>query len=107
LEELRKMYGADSVFYFILGADAILEIDTWKNMEKLPTLCRFIVVSRPGYKSIVDERFAESTHLLEIPEIAISSTTIRKRIKEGKSVKYLLPERVESYIYENKLYGAR
>lgn len=98
--------------YFITGADAILDIKTWKDYEELLEACSFIAASRPGYpfnklKTIFGSAFAKiakKIHFLEIPAMAISSTDIRRRIAEGKTIKYLTPEPVEQYIYKNRLY---
>lgn len=98
--------------FFITGADAILEIFTWKDYEELLNFCTFIAVSRPGYSL---ERFHESldrscpemkhkVHLLEIPALAVSSTFIRERVALGKTIKYLTPEPVEQYIRKHGLY---
>jgi len=105
--ELKKIYGETTDCYFITGADAIAEISTWHKVEDLPKLAKFIAVSRPGYKldiNKIDSRFRKCTYLIEVPALAISSTEIRKRIKRGQSIKYLLPETVENYIYKNNLY---
>lgn len=98
--------------FFITGADAILEIFTWKDYEELLRLCTFIAVSRPGYSL---DRFHETldrtlpemrqkVHLLEIPALAVSSTFIRERVALGKTIKYLTPEPVEQYIKKHDLY---
>ena len=110
LLELKKIYGSKAEMYFISGADAIAEISTWHKTEDLPKRAKFIAASRPGYKlnwEKIDPRFKEYTYLIEIPALAISSTVIRRRIKEGKTIKYLVPEVVEKYIYKNKLYQKR
>ncbi|MCD6318173.1 nicotinate-nucleotide adenylyltransferase [Candidatus Aerophobetes bacterium] len=107
LLELKKIYGEKTQFYFITGADAIAEISTWHKSENLPKLAKFIAASRPGYKlewEKIDPRFRNFTYLIEIPALAISSTEIRKRVRENKTIKYLLPQAVEKYIYKNKLY---
>lgn len=104
--------GEGTGLYFITGADAILEILTWKDYDVLPELCTFIAVSRPGYSL---ERLKETVgrlcppllqkvHLLEIPALAISSTYIRERVALGKTIKYLTPEPVEQYIKKHGLY---
>ncbi|MDI6734697.1 MAG: nicotinate-nucleotide adenylyltransferase [bacterium] len=100
LREFKKIYGEDVQLYFIIGADAIAELDTWKNVEKLPQLCQFIAVNRPGYNL----KSGDFAYILEIPGVDISSTAIRQRIKQGKSIKYLVPEEVEKYIYKHRLY---
>ncbi len=98
--------------FFITGADAILEIFSWKNYEELLNICTFIAVSRPGYSL---ESFHEKmkkkcpllqyrVHLLEIPSLSVSSTFIRERVALGKTIKYLTPEPVEQYIKKLGLY---
>lgn len=107
LLELKKIYGEKTQMYFITGADAIAEISTWHRTEDLPRLAKFIAASRPGYKldwKRIDPRFRKATYLVEVPALAISSTEIRRRVREGKTIKYLVPEAVERYIYKNKLY---
>lgn len=105
--ELEKIYGKDTECYFITGADAIAEISMWHKADNLPELTKFIAVSRPGYKlemEKIDPCFRRCTYFVEVPALAISSTEIRKRIKRGQTIKYLLPEAVEKYIYKNHLY---
>ncbi len=98
--------------FFITGADAILEIFSWKDYEELLRLCTFIAVSRPGYsldrfRETLDQACPEmvnKVHLLEIPALAVSSTYIRERVALGKTIKYLTPEPVEQYIRKHGLY---
>ncbi len=102
----------ESELYFITGSDAVLEVLTWKNVLKLLSKCRFISVSRPGYN--LDElhtrldgipwELKKNIIYMEVPSLAISSTEIRKRVREGRPIKYLLPESVEKYIIKNDLY---
>lgn len=103
---------SEAEIYFITGADAVLEITTWREPEKLLSMCYFVAVSRPGYH--LDKLWQRAAALipdpeqrilgLEIPETAISSTDIRRRVRKGKTIKYLLPEAVESFIAGHKLY---
>ncbi|MBC7189800.1 nicotinate (nicotinamide) nucleotide adenylyltransferase, partial [Candidatus Aerophobetes bacterium] len=107
LIELKKIYGEKTQMYFITGADAIAEISSWHKTEDLPQLAKFIAASRPGYKldwEKIHPKFRKCTYLVEIPALAISSTEIRRRIREGKTIKYLVPEVVEKYIYKHRLY---
>ncbi|MCL6559671.1 MAG: nicotinate-nucleotide adenylyltransferase [Firmicutes bacterium] len=102
--------------YFITGADAVLEILTWKNVEQLLSLCRFIAATRPGYRLMelgeklyklpveLKQSIVQNIVLMEVPALAISSTEIRRRVREGRPIKYLLPEPVEEYIIKNNLY---
>lgn len=112
IKALKKMLGVETEIYFITGADAILEILTWYNVEELLGLCDFIAATRPGFnKKDLEQKLVElkskyhkDIFMIEIPSLAISSTDIRDRIANGKSIKYLLPETVEKYIYQSGLY---
>lgn len=94
---------------FIIGSDAFNFIDTWYEVEKLAKLVNFIIVVRPG--NIEIKKLFENIQLknfdfqiVKTPLLEISSSYIRKKIKEKKSIKYLVPKSVEKYIYKNKLY---
>lgn len=112
LEELKGRYRSDSEFYFIIGADTISQLVTWKRYRKVFAMCRFAAVMRHGFdrKKILGEvqcledSFSARIELIDAPLIEISSTDIRERVKKGRSIKYLVPERVEEYIRENSLY---
>ena len=87
----------------------MLEILTWHEYDKLVRECQFIAVTRPGFvlerlPEIVDATFLDRVHYLPIPRLEISSTDIRKRVREGRSIKYLTPEPVEAYIRQQGLY---
>jgi nicotinate-nucleotide adenylyltransferase len=108
----HRQFNGKAQLYFITGADAILEILTWKDYQELLSICQFIAATRPGYcLSKLEETIGascpevlQSIHVLEIPAVAISSTFIRKRVAEGKPIKYLAPETVAQYIIKNGLY---
>ncbi|MBC7346085.1 MAG: nicotinate-nucleotide adenylyltransferase [Clostridia bacterium] len=112
VKAFRERYGPATELYFITGADAILEILTWHRVNELLTMCRFIAATRPGYHldglgQVLQKLPPEGRgriHLLEVPALAISSTDVRERVRCGRSIKYLLPEAVEHYIYKNHLY---
>ncbi|MDD2511025.1 MAG: nicotinate-nucleotide adenylyltransferase [Syntrophomonas sp.] len=99
-------------FFFIVGADSLFFMHSWKEPERLAELCRFIVVTRPGYKiqrsepalsrlpDIIWDRMLQ----MEIPGLDISSSDIRQRVAAGKPIKYLLPPEVEEYIFKQGLY---
>ncbi len=113
IHELQKMY-PETELYFITGADAFSNILTWKNPEVLLSSCHFVAATRPGYSrkkaapqiEAVMERHADTLHYLEVPALSISSSEIRERVKDGRPIKYLLPETVENYIYKHGLYQA-
>ncbi len=115
VRHFAKSQNPEPNIYFITGADAILEIFTWKDYEELLRLSTFIAVTRPGYSL---ELFYETlerncpqmkqkVHLLEIPALAVSSTFIRERVTLGKTIKYLTPEPVEQYIKKMELYRVK
>lgn len=106
MRQIRKY--ADAEFYFIVGLDALIQIESWKEPEELLTLCRFIASSRPGYSfdslEKLPREYRDVIHTLEIPHMDISSTDIRERVKNGRAVKFLVPPPVEDYIEKMMLY---
>jgi len=96
---------------FITGADAVAEIGTWHEPEQVVRLCRLVAVSRPGMglNDLKDRVPPELFPFIEVhtaPEIGISATMIRERVREGLPVCYLTPDAVVRYIEEHKLYRA-
>lgn len=112
LEQLMSVYKENTRLFFITGADVIPELLTWKDYRRLFSLCEFIAVLRPGYKKdefmrkieVLKSEYEAKIYTVNAPLIGISSTTIRERVKDGKSIKYLVPEGVEEYIRSNGLY---
>ncbi len=96
--------------FFITGADAVLEILTWKEPERLLSLCTIIAVTRPGYdlgqlsQVLAGLRGRDSVMTMEIPALAISSTMIRDKVAAGGSVRYLVPQGVAELIDKFGLY---
>ena len=99
---------ADAELYFITGADALLEIFHWKDPEEVLSLAHFIAATRPGYDLAHFEQDSTTRHpkvsVMDIPALAISSTDIRERVKEGRPIRYLVPEGVKSYVEKMGLY---
>lgn len=108
IKALKKMYGDDTDFYFIIGADCIHELPTWHKIDELLKICKFIATKRPSYEfdlSIIEKEFSDyNIQLLETPELEISSTDIRQRIKKGYSIQYITTEQVQQYIRKEELY---
>ncbi|WP_230499327.1 nicotinate-nucleotide adenylyltransferase [Sutcliffiella rhizosphaerae] len=98
---LLKKNHQDTHFYFIIGADMVEYLPKWFNIEKLLELVTFVGVKRPGYPVQSPYKITE----VEAPEMDISSTMIRNRVKEGRSSLYLVPEGVKQIIEEKNLYG--
>jgi nicotinate-nucleotide adenylyltransferase len=130
VEALLTLYPGTEL-YFITGLDSFLDIQTWKGWERLLTLCSFVALSRPGYSftdlakivflkesalglaaldrqetaQIAVKSDQKRVYLERISLYDISSTDIRTRIRQARTIKYHLPEAVEHYIIENKLYA--
>jgi len=118
----HRNLGEGERLFFILGADAFCEIETWRDYPQLFTLCDFIVISRPNFdplraRVLKSEGFRKepkedcflhpsghSLYLHGVTPIGISSTEIRRIIKEGRSITYLVPKEVEEYIEKHGLY---
>jgi nicotinate-nucleotide adenylyltransferase len=104
LRDLRAQRGADAELFFITGADALAQILTWKDSDELFELAHFIGVTRPGHALSGDGLPADRVSLLEVPAMAISSTAVRARVREGEPVWYLVPDGVVQYIGKYDLY---
>jgi nicotinate-nucleotide adenylyltransferase len=105
IKEFRSIYGWDAKIFFITGADAFLEIESWYKKEELLTMCQFVAATRPGYDlDKLHNNFKKVLKIMEIPLLAISSTDIRNRIRNSLSIKYIVLEEVRDYIYRNELY---
>lgn len=111
IKSLKKV-NKDADYYFIIGEDSLYQLHKWKDYKELLGLCKFIVAKRPGLDNRFEERLEElnglannSIYPLAAPQVDISSSNIRERLGENKSIKYLLPEPVEKYIKEHGLYG--
>ena len=112
LRTLREEYGADTGLFFIIGADVIPELTTWKDFDLVFKLCEFIAVLRPGHdrKSFetdirqIKNNYDIKINITDAPLIDISSSDIRERCSRGNSIKYLVTEGVEEYIYSEGLY---
>lgn len=131
LSELKRRFPNDRLF-FIIGTDAFYDLPTWREPERLLSLCDFIVISRPDspfarlpqigpLKTIdrtaladLDRRAAgmvlsplpagNAVYFLAVPPRPISASEIRRKIASGEETKKVLPDPVASYIIKNKLY---
>lgn len=106
LRTLREFHGDGPELFFITGADAVLEILTWKEPEALLEAATFIAATRPGYDlgKLELGGFGGRVSVMEIPALAISSTDIRQRVRRGRPIQYLVPPQVASCIATRGLY---
>jgi nicotinate-nucleotide adenylyltransferase len=103
LQIIQKQLNAE--FYIIVGWDAFVILPSWYNAEKLAEQFPFIVAPRIVEKQQAFQfPFWVKYEMLDIPRIEISSTLIRRKIKAGQSIRYLVPDSVLKYIYQEKLY---
>ena len=109
MTQLRSIHGSGADLFFITGADAVLEILTWKDSARLADLCTLIAATRPGFDMAPFLERADDSGLvvqtMEVPALAISSTDIRGRVASRRPVRYLLPEAVAAYVSKNRLYS--
>ena len=127
LKKIKKIYPR-ALLFFILGVDAFLEIDSWREYERVLAQCAFIVISRPGHdldkaRDVLGGRYREDMcrlsseepieevrlssykiFLFTLDALEISSTEIRRRVKCGESLRGFVSSAVEDYIREKRLY---
>ena len=111
-ETLNALKEDDLKLYFIAGADSLMDIEKWKNTKEVLNSCTFVVFNRGEFnretlksqKEYLENKYQAEIVLLDIMSIDISSTIIRKRIKEGKRVDFFLPNKVLEYINDNDFY---
>ncbi len=102
LRRLRKKYGAKAELFFITGSDSLKEINKWKNLKEILSLCRFVIVERPGFNH---SNPPKGFIFLKIGAKDISATDIRRKIKSDKPLNNFLPGLVKHYISRYELYG--
>ena len=109
LRDIRASRGDNVDLFFITGADALSQILTWRGVDELFDLAHFVGVSRPGVplgESDITHLPADKVTLLEVPALAISSTSCRERVAEGLPLWYLVPDGIVQYIAKRGLYRA-
>lgn len=110
LEHFKNNYPDDEI-YFIIGGDSLFALETWHKPEKILSLCTLLVFERSGVcdsttaeiKRLID-KYKADIRLIHAPKFDISSSQIRERIADGKTVRYMIPAEIIDYINEHKLY---
>ncbi|MCG3178243.1 MAG: Nicotinate-nucleotide adenylyltransferase [Phycisphaerae bacterium] len=111
----REQHGLEAVLHWLIGCDSLGDIGLWHRAPELIDACSVVTMARPGWtvdaslsrlRDRLDEGRIERLRagVLATPEIEISATQIRRRVAEGKSIRYLLPSIVARYIADNRLY---
>ncbi|SHI48311.1 nicotinate-nucleotide adenylyltransferase [Clostridium cavendishii DSM 21758] len=113
-ETLRylKETNKDSELYFITGADCLINIDKWRNVQNIMETCNFVVFKRPGYskneiisqKEKVEERYNTNIIYLDLLNMEISSSLIRDRVRAGLCIDFFVPINVRNIISKENLY---
>lgn len=105
----------DNEYFFIMGADSVRDLDTWRHPEKILKLCHVLAAVREDTDmeklhqaaQKLREKYHARISLLGAPELDISSSELRNRVASGQSIRFMIPENVRNYIYEHHLYDKR
>lgn len=111
MEHFKEVY-PDNKFYFIIGADSLFALERWVHPERLLKTCIILAAYRDGKDTkemeaqiqYLNEKFDADIRLLNTPNVDISSSEIRRRMKSGESIEDLVPESVYSYIQSEQLF---
>jgi len=111
IDELRDKFGSEDELFFILGWDSLAELPQWREPSRLIKMCYLVAVPRPGYPrpklktlEVIIRGLSQRVMLMKKPEIDISASVIRERVARGLSIRHLVPEPVNRYIKEHRLY---
>ncbi len=100
LRQIKKRHPAAELF-FICGSDLVNEIPTWKNVDQIYGMARFVLAKRPGFgKRLSGKNFIK----INVAQVDISSSVIRDLVRQGRSIRYLTPGTVVEYIEKHGLY---
>ncbi len=111
ISELRNKLGREDELFFILGWDSLAQLPEWRDAPRLIKMCYFVAAPRPGYpppdlKALESPvpGISQQVMIMDRPEIDISASAIRDRVARGLSIRHLVPEPVNRYIRQHKLY---
>ncbi|MGE5380341.1 MAG: nicotinate-nucleotide adenylyltransferase [Methylocystaceae bacterium] len=108
IKQLHVQFAQPEI-YFLMGSDSLFDLVNWYHYEEIAHQCLLVSISRPGFANedayqSLPLAVRASTRILEVPKLEISSTELKRRLKSGEPVRYLLPTSVEAYIKEHHLY---
>ena len=117
LRALRRRHGVDTKLHWVIGADMLEDLPRWHRADEVLAEAKIVIAVRPAWDQRLDEIFSRLAKefapaqveplresVVSTPLIDISSTEIRRRVRQGRSIRYLLPEPVADYIAEHGLY---
>lgn len=110
LAQIRAERPQDELF-FLIGGDSLVDLPTWREPDRIAQMATIVVANRPGSPAEIPSSsiFGPDSHPLQyvtIPPIGISSTDLRRRMAEGRSIRYMVPKPVQAYIEAHGLYAA-
>jgi nicotinate-nucleotide adenylyltransferase len=109
LEEVRRLRPVDELF-FLIGADSLADLPHWREPERIVSMATVVVVDRPGVPLDLPSRWPDlgpsalPFRMVKVPPIGIASNDLRRRVAEGRSIRYQVPRGVEAYIDAHGLY---
>src|SRR5262249_1870088 len=113
LAELKRRH-PDHVFFLLVGGDSLADLPTWREPARILALAELVVMARPGASLPSPEELRlrlglsadapVGVPLVQAPGIEVSSRDLRRRVAEGRSIRYFVPRAVEVYIHEKRLY---
>ena len=102
VRQLKRLHPQAEMF-FIIGGDSIGELKFWKRTAELQRLCRFVAMGRPGFQPACPS----TVETFKGHRVSVSSSDIRRRVAEGRSIRRLVPAAVERYIARHRLYEGK
>ncbi len=104
IDALSALRSGDSLS-LIIGSDNLLDFHTWKSPKEILAKARLVVMNRPGFDlRQAHPEYARLAKVVNVPQVGVSGTDIRRRIKLGRSIRYLVPKNVEEYLRYTNLY---
>ena len=112
MKTIKELLPPNIELYFITGGDTFIDLETWKDYEMLLEQINFVVFTRAGFDNelldrkikLFKDKYNGKISKISIPLLEVSSTDIRERVRQNRTIKYLIPEAVEDYIKKHKLY---
>ncbi len=112
IAELQGQLDAEDRLFFILGWDNLAQLPRWREPSRLVKMCRLVAVPRVGYPApdldsleAIIPGLSQATILLDTPQIDINASAIRNRVAQRLSIHHLVPEAVDRYIRQHRLYA--
>ena len=108
----NEFLNEEKELFFITGADCLISMEKWRDVQKIFSLATFVVFARDGIskkemiekKQIIEEKYNGKIIILDLKELEISSTDIRTRVNQNKRIDFFVPPKVVDIIYNNGLY---